>query len=331
MTILENPPAESAPADRTDGLLARIGRLSARRPRRVLAVWALVVLVAAPLAVTLTSALSGAGWEAQGSTAQEVRDELRRDFPQLGAEAAIVVYRQADPIADSPEGLATLVAALQGSPGTTAVVDPLLQPAEAGLISRDGRAALVPVALEASADADLPESAGEVMETVASVPLPDGAEADATGEWAVWHDFNVINEKALHKAELLSGLPTLILLFLAFGTAIAAGLPLLLAVAGIAVGFAALRSGSLWPFVTSTRSPSMTSTAGRRVSEAAAVATTDRIMPRAIDRNTMIGTRKMAASDRTTVSAERNTAFPAVASVPATASSGAFPSSRSSR
>jgi RND superfamily putative drug exporter len=241
-------PTPTAPplpdAARREGLLARIGRFSAHRPRRVLAVWALVVLFAAPLALTLSSALSGAGWEAQGSTAQAVRDELRRDFPELGAESAIVVYRQPDPIADAPAGVATLVAALQGSPGTTAVVDPLGQPAEAGLISRDGRAALIPVALAANEDADLPESAGDVMATVASVSLPSGAEADATGEWAVWRDFNVINEKALHKAELLSGLPTLLLLFLAFGTAIAAGLPLLLALAGIAVGFAALHLGT---------------------------------------------------------------------------------------
>ena len=61
-----------------------------------------------------------------------------------------------------------------------------------------------------------------------------------TGEWPVWSDFNAENEEALHLAELLSGLPTMILLVVAFGSAIAAGLPLLLALAGIAVGFAAL-------------------------------------------------------------------------------------------
>ena len=65
--------------------------------------------------------------------------------------------------------------------------------------------------------------------------------------------------------------------------------------------------------------------------EAAAVATTERIIPKAIDRNTMTGTRKIAASDSTTVRADRNTALPAVASVAATASSGSLPSSRSSR
>ena len=59
-----------------------------------------------------------------------------------------------------------------------------------------------------------------------------------TGEWPVWSDFNKVNAEALHKAELVSGLPTLILLFVAFGMLIAAGIPLVLALAGIAVGFA---------------------------------------------------------------------------------------------
>ena len=185
-------------------------------------------------------ALSGAGWEAQGSDAQKVRDELRRDFPQLGSEAAVVAYRQDRPVADDPSGLRMLLEALNGSPGTGTVIDPLAQPAEAGLISRDGRVVMIPVTLDAAQDAELPVAAGELMSTVDAVALPDGAEADATGEWAVWHDFNKSNEEALHKAELLSGLPTIILLFFAFGSAIAAGLPLMLAMAGIAVGFAVL-------------------------------------------------------------------------------------------
>ena len=244
MTTLFTPPRPTDPTTDRPGLLGRIGRSCARHPRRIIVSWAIVVLASAPLAVTLASSLSGAGWDAQGSTAAHVREELREDFPQLGAEAAIVAYRQPTPIADDPAGLARLVAALQGSPGTDTVIDPLEQPATAGLISADGRAALVPVALSGAADADLPESAGAVMSTVADVVLPEGAEADTTGEWAVWYDFNETNEQALHKAELLSGLPTLILLFIAFGSAIAAGIPLILAVSGIAVGFAALHLGT---------------------------------------------------------------------------------------
>ena len=219
---------------------ARLARFSATRRRWVMVVWLVATLAAAPLAITLTGALSGAGWDAQGSPAQQVREELRRDFPQLGAEAAVVVYRQATPISQDPAGLQQVVADLQGAPGSTAVVDPLSRPAEAGLISRDGTTALIPVQLAATQDADLPKSAAQLSGAVSNLSLPDGARAEVTGEWAVWSDFNKTNEEALHRAELLSGLPTVILLLVAFGSAIAAGIPLLLALAGIAVGFASL-------------------------------------------------------------------------------------------
>jgi RND superfamily putative drug exporter len=243
-TTVHDGPAPSAetPAPPTTPRpwFARLARWSATHRRGVMALWFVAVLAAVPLAVTLTGALSGAGWEAQGSTAVEVRDELRRDFPQLGAEAAYVVFRQEAPLAEDPSGLATLVAGLDGAPGAATVIDPLAQPAEAGLIAPDGRTALVPVGLSAAEDADLPTSAGSLIEHVEELELPAGAEAEVTGEWAVWSDFNETNEEALHKAELVSGIPTVLLLLVAFGSAVAAGLPLLLAVAGIAVGFAAL-------------------------------------------------------------------------------------------
>ena len=87
---------------------------------------------------------------------------------------------------------------------------------------------------------DLPVSAGKLGDYVKGLTFAKGTDADVTGEWPVWADFNKTNEQALHKAELLSGIPSVILLLIAFGSLAAAGLPLLLAVAGIAVGFATL-------------------------------------------------------------------------------------------
>ncbi len=243
MTLTEDPPslAPSEPAPQVDDAwFARLARFSARRRRPIMAFWLVLALTAAPLALTLTGALSGAGWEAQGSVAQDVRDELRADFPTVGAEAAIVVYTQDTPVTEDPAGLEAFVADLQGAPGAGAVVDPTSLPPEAGLIDAEGTTALVPVALAGTADADLPESAGELIAHVNALSLPEGARAEVTGEWPVWSDFNAENEEALHLAELVSGLPTIVLLAVAFGSAIAAGLPLLLALAGIAVGFAAL-------------------------------------------------------------------------------------------
>ena len=244
MALTDEPLASTddatSPGADHEGWLARLGRMAGRRRRTVIVTWVVVILLAGPLALRLSSVLSGAGWEAQGSTAQKVRDELRREFPQAGAEAAIVAYQQPTPVATDPAGLQALVASLHGAPGAASVVDPLSVPAAAGLISPDGRTALIPVQLTAATDADLPKSAGQLIDHVNGVSVPSGASAKVTGEWAVWSDFNAENEHALHLAELLSGLPTLILLFIAFGSAIAAGLPLLLAVAGIFVGWAAL-------------------------------------------------------------------------------------------
>ena len=189
---------------------ARLARFSATHRRTVMLVWLLATLAAAPLAVTLTGALSGAGWEAQGSTSLEVRDEIRRDFPQLGAEAAVVVYHQ-DAIRSptTPPRLQAVVADLQGAPGAASVVDPLAQPAEAGLISPDGRTALIPVGLAASER----RRAARVRRRARSSTSTGSSRArraprvEVTGEWPVWSDFNKTNEEALHKAELLSGHP----------------------------------------------------------------------------------------------------------------------------
>ena len=98
---------------------------------------------------------------------------------------------------------------------------------------------LVPVGLQAVRDAERPESAKKLIDHVHNVSLPPGAQAKVTGEWAVWSDFNASNEPARHLAELVSGLPTIILLLIAFAPPLR-GTPLLLAIAGIAVGFGAL-------------------------------------------------------------------------------------------
>ena len=235
-------PLEHQPSEPPDerALFSRLAATMARHRRAVILTWLVVAFAAAPLALTLSSALSGAGWEAQGSVAQQVRDELRKNFGALGAENPIVVYHQSTPITSDPSGLNALVAKLQHAPRATSVVDPLSVPPETGLISRDGRTALIPVAQAVTSDAQRPIAAGELGTYVDGLALSSGAQAKVTGEWPVWSDFNKVNAEALHKAELLSGLPTLILLFVAFGAMIAAGLPLLLALAGIAVGFALL-------------------------------------------------------------------------------------------
>ena len=241
-TIESTLPVDHEPSDNHDerGWFSRLAASMARHRRTVIMMWLLVTLAAAPLAITLTKSLSGAGWDANGSTAEQVRMELRKDFPALGAENPIIVYRQTTPIAQNPAGLQAFEAQLVHGPRVVSVADPLAMPPEAGMISRDGLTALVPVEQKVGSDKDRPVAAGELGSYVGGLAMPSGAAAEVTGEWPVWSDFNKMNEEALHKAELLSGLPTLIMLFIAFGALLAAGVPLMLAIAGIATGFASL-------------------------------------------------------------------------------------------
>ncbi len=222
------------------GPFASIARTSVRYKKTVMLVWLAIVVGAAPLAISLTSALSGAGWDAQGSEAQAVRNELRTRFPQVGAEAAMIVVTQDKPVSEFTNDVAALAKGAAKAPGSAGAMNPLELPKESGLISPDGKTVIIPVMLQGKADADLPVSAGKLMDWVHEQKLAMGTKANTTGEWAMWEDFNAENERALHKAEILSGLPTLVLLFVAFGSAVAAGIPLILAIAGIAVGYAVL-------------------------------------------------------------------------------------------
>ena len=176
-TVTQDPTPEEAPTGtgpgHHDAWFGRLAHFSARRRRPIMALWLLLALAAAPLAVTLTGALSGAGWEAQGSVAQEVRDELRRDFPEVGAEAAIVVYTQERPIAEDPSGLRSVVDALADAPGATSLVgdlaigwDRLLAEGAAGAAATGTRVLTVAGSSDVAVVADrarLPDLAGGIL------------------------------------------------------------------------------------------------------------------------------------------------------------------------
>ena len=153
-------------------LFSRLAATMARHRKAVILVWLAVAIAAAPLALSLSGALSGAGWDANGSTAEKVRGELRTQFPALGAENPIVVYHQDTPIADNPAGVKALVAELQGGPKALSVVDPTTMPPEAGMISPDGMTALIPVQQQIGSDADRPVAAGELGSFVSTLEVP---------------------------------------------------------------------------------------------------------------------------------------------------------------
>ena len=67
-----------------------------------------------------------------------------------------------------------------------------------------------------------------------------------TGASGMWSDFNTANRNAMMKSEVISWPVTLAILLLAFGSLVAAGLPLMLTMIGLAAAAGSLYLGTLF-------------------------------------------------------------------------------------
>ena len=69
-----------SPVTRRSGPVGRLGRWAADHRRTVFASWALLTVGLGLFAPKVEHALSGAGWQANGSESVEVRDLVAREF-----------------------------------------------------------------------------------------------------------------------------------------------------------------------------------------------------------------------------------------------------------
>ena len=72
----------------------------------------------------------------------------------------------------------------------------------------------------------------------------DGVQVSLTGASGMWSDFNTANREAMMKSELISWPVTLLILLLAFGSLVAAGLPLMLTIIGLMASAGSLYLGT---------------------------------------------------------------------------------------
>jgi RND superfamily putative drug exporter len=110
-------------------------------------------------------------------------------------------------------------------------VSGVLPPEQGVTVSRDGRTAIV-TGLAGARPSEMVDAATRLKDRLAGLSS-SGVTVRLTGPAAMWSDFNHANKTAMMKSEALSWPLTLTLLVLAFGTLMAAGLPLLLTMAGL--------------------------------------------------------------------------------------------------
>jgi len=110
-------------------------------------------------------------------------------------------------------------------------VSTVLAPAAGVSISRDGHTAIVQAGAARGSN-DMVRAADRLKGKLAALGSP-AVSVDLTGASAMWSDFNVANRNAMLKSEVISWPVTLGILLLAFGSLVAAGLPLMLTMIGL--------------------------------------------------------------------------------------------------
>jgi putative drug exporter of the RND superfamily len=133
-------PPEAPRSARRAGRLERYGALVARRPRTVLAAFALIVALMGALGSGVFPRLSNGGYDVPGSESDQVAAQLADRFDVR--EPAIVIALEVPAGIDSAQGAATakeFVRQLSGVEGTSDVVSYWTSGRPAALRGNDGR------------------------------------------------------------------------------------------------------------------------------------------------------------------------------------------------
>jgi len=212
------------------GPVGRLGRWTATHVRAVVIAWLLIAVALGSMAPRAEHALSGAGWEATGSESVEAREAIDQRFAGQGSYALQVVLTSQSQTVDEPAFRSTIVRVtemLEANGDVSQVVAP--QPGAS--ISADRRTAVV-LAGAGAEPVDMVRAADDLKEPIGALSSDD-LQVSLTGASGMWSDFNQANKSAMIKSEVISWPVTLAIMLIAFGSLVAAGLPLMLTVLGL--------------------------------------------------------------------------------------------------
>ena len=227
------------------GPVGRLGGWTALHVRAVAIAWVVIAIAFGIFAPRVETSLSGAGWQANGSESVAARALIQKNFAGLSSSALMVVLHSGSQTASDPgfrRHLARVEAVLRSNPRVVSVTAPM--------VSRDGHTAVVTGG--AKGDPTAMVAAADKLKGKLAAAGGDGVSVSLTGASGMWSDFNAANRSAMMRSELFSWPVTLAILVLAFGSLVAAGLPLMLTILGLvsSAGLLALLNGgfeiSIW-------------------------------------------------------------------------------------
>ncbi|MDN6477445.1 MAG: MMPL family transporter [Corynebacterium variabile] len=205
--------------------------------KAVLGIWLLVLVGLGAAAPSVFSSLAGAGWQANGSESVAVRDFAQEHFGGDASSAIqVVIHTEDGTIGDraTTEVIEDATALLSAD---DRIAD-IMPPTPGVTVSEDGRTGILIAGAAADTD-DMVRLADDLSDRITALGT-DTIDVLPTGQSMLWSDFNHANHDAMMKAEMMSWPVTLLILVLAFGSLVAAGLPLMLTLAGLVASAGAL-------------------------------------------------------------------------------------------
>nr|WP_219632750.1 MMPL family transporter [Haloechinothrix aidingensis] len=220
-------------------MLYRLGRGSYRRRGIVLALWLVLLGVFGVGAATLSEPTSDE-FALPGTEAQQGFDLLEERFPEMnadGAKANIVFAAPDGEGMDTPENRAAIddtLAAVADDPDVAALQPPF----EAGTVSEDGNIAYAQVQYTVQ-PFDLSEDTRELLDDLGGTTDDSGVRVEVGGS-------AMQPAPEPPKNEIVGLAVAAVVLTLALGSLVAAGLPLVTGLIGVGIGVAGVTAATAW-------------------------------------------------------------------------------------
>jgi len=224
-TLTPRRSADPATPSTHVGPLGRLARITFRRRGRTVLAWLGVLVVAVLLSMSLGGDFT-ADYSAPGSDSKEAQTLLEDRFPSQAGDTVDVVVRADGGVAGQEEAVQDLLAELGTVAHVVAVSDPFQDPAG---ISQDGTTLVAHVRLDVENPVDMPIADSEQMLEIADAASTDGFQVGLGGQSIVQAEQGEIGSEGIGLAAAA------IILLITFGSVVAAGLPIMVAVAGLAV------------------------------------------------------------------------------------------------
>ncbi|WP_051756288.1 MMPL family transporter [Kitasatospora purpeofusca] len=208
------------------GPLGRTAGWSFRNRGRTVLLWLLAAGAAFGLSAGLGAKYS-ADYSAPGSDSKQAQQLLTRDFPGLGGESISLVLTADGSVTDAAtrDRVKDLLARMAEVPHISGIDDPY---GPRGKVSADGRTALGQIHLDVAVAPDMPKADTRRLLDLAR-PVDGGLRVHLGGMTVQQAEQGAIGSEAIGIAAAA------VILVITFGSVVAAGLPMLTALGGLAV------------------------------------------------------------------------------------------------